>query len=79
MKECAAVKTYSLKWILGCSLLGLAGVASAATITDLVTFSATGFSSTPTSGLTPPTDPVTGSFTITFDPTQTYTSTTALR
>ena len=43
---------------------------------DLVTFSATSFSSG-SPGATPPVDPVTGSFTITFDPTMTYTDQTA--
>lgn len=49
--------------------------AMAATVTDDVTFSATSFSggAPPSySGGTAPTDPVTGSFTITLDPTQTY-------
>jgi hypothetical protein len=53
-----------------------AGAANAAVVHDLVTFSATDFSSSPP-GETPPVDPVTGSFTITFDPTQTYTDSTA--
>lgn len=50
--------------------------ASAATITDLVTFSATEFtvSSGDPAGTTVPVSPVTGSFTITFDPTQNYSS-----
>ena len=43
--------------------------ASSATMTDLVTFTASNFSA---SGGTVPTDPVQGSFTITFDPTQSY-------
>jgi hypothetical protein len=46
--------------------------ASAATITDDVTFNVAGFSTFPLGGV--PTDPVTGSFTITFDPTQNYTA-----
>lgn len=49
--------------------------AMAGTVTDDVTFSATSFSggAPPSySGGTAPTDPVTGSFTITLDPTQTY-------
>jgi hypothetical protein len=46
----------------------------AATVTDLVTFSANSFNAT---GGTVPTDPVNGSFTITFDPTQTYTDSTS--
>jgi hypothetical protein len=57
------------------ALTFLTGGATAATVTDLVTFSATDFTcvaSCPT-----PVDPVTGSFTITFDPTQTYTDETA--
>jgi hypothetical protein len=49
--------------------------AKAASVTDDVTFSASGFTSFPT-GVTPPTDPVTGSFTITFDPTLSYTDLT---
>jgi hypothetical protein len=49
--------------------------ASAAVQTDLITFSAGGFISV--FGQPTPTDPVTGSFTITFDPTLTYTDTTA--
>jgi hypothetical protein len=55
--------------------------ASADTITDLVTFSATSFSGgAPPSytGGTAPVDPVTGSFTITFDPTQTYSDSTGI-
>jgi hypothetical protein len=48
--------------------------AQAATITDQVTFTALGFS---TSGGPVPVDPVTGTFLITFDPTQTYTDQTA--
>jgi hypothetical protein len=49
--------------------------ARAATMSDYVTFSATSFSGGPPSsytGGTAPTNPVTGAFTITFDPTQTY-------
>jgi hypothetical protein len=46
--------------------------ASAATVTDNVAFNVAGFSTFPSGGA--PTDPVTGSFTITFDPTQSYTS-----
>jgi hypothetical protein len=58
-------------------LLGLcaAAPAKAALVTDYVTFSATGFTSP--FGLAVPTDPVTGSFTITFDPTLTYVDNTA--
>lgn len=48
--------------------------ANAAIVSDLVTFSASGFTSA--FGDPVPTDPVTGSFTITFDPTQTYTDQT---
>jgi hypothetical protein len=51
-------------------LLLAAFPARAATVTDVVSFSATDF--TTAFGQTPPTDPVTGSFTITFDPTQSY-------
>src|SRR5271168_1696950 len=47
-----------------------AQAANAALVNDLVTFSASGFTSA--FGQPVPTDPVTGSFTITFDPTQTY-------
>jgi len=47
---------------------------SAGTVTDLVTFSANTFTAFPSQ--TVPVDPVTGSFTITFDPTQTYTDST---
>jgi len=53
--------------------------ARAATVSDYVTFSATSFSGgAPPSytGGTAPVDPVTGAFTITFDPTQTYTDST---
>jgi hypothetical protein len=55
--------------------------AMAATVTDDVTFSATSFSGGPPpsySGGTAPVDPVTGSFTITFDPTQTYLNSTGI-
>ena len=44
-----------------------AGAANAALVNDLVTFTASGFTSA--FGQPVPTDPVTGSFTITFDPT----------
>ena len=44
--------------------------ANAALVNDLVTFTASGFTSA--FGEPVPTDPVTGSFTISFDPTQTY-------
>ena len=47
-----------------------AQAANAAPVNDLVTFTASGFTSA--FGQPVPTDPVTGSFTITFDPTQTY-------
>jgi hypothetical protein len=53
--------------------------AIAATVNDNVTFSATSFSGGAAplyTGGTAPTDPVTGSFTITFDPTQTYLNST---
>lgn len=65
------MKTYSIKSVLGIALLSLSGAATAATVNDYVTFSATGFSSFPTT-VAVPTDPVTGAFTITFDPTQSY-------
>jgi hypothetical protein len=58
--------------VLAAPLIGAS--AQAATISDLVSFTASGFS---TSGGAVPVDPVTGSFTITFDPTQTYTDQTA--
>ncbi len=53
-----------------------AGAANAALVHDLVSFSANGFEidSGPDSA---PVDPVTGSFTISFDPTQTYTDETS--
>jgi len=51
-----------------------AQAANAALVNDLVTFTASGFTSA--FGQPVPTDPVTGSFTITFDPTQTYTDQT---
>src|SRR5689334_11633264 len=51
------------------------GSANAATVTDYVTFTASNFSVF--NGSSPvPTDPVMGSFTITFDPTQTYNDST---
>ncbi len=54
----------------------MAGAANAALVHDLVTFSASNF--TVGSGSDPaPVDPVTGSFEISFDPTQTYTDETA--
>jgi PEP-CTERM motif len=52
-----------------------AQAANAALVNDLVTFTASGFTSA--FGQPVPTDPVTGSFTITFDPTQTYTDETS--
>jgi PEP-CTERM motif len=52
-----------------------AQAANAALVNDLVTFTASGFTSA--FGEAVPTDPVTGSFTITFDPTQTYTDETS--
>ena len=66
------------RWVITCLLsagLCLPGVlAEGSTITDTVNFSASGF--TAAFGGTP-TDPVTGSFTITFDPTQSYSNETA--
>ena len=66
-------------YLLSMASVLLAGVgtveANAATVTDLVTFTASSFTSA--FGQAVPTDPVTGSFTITFDPTQTYTDETA--
>jgi hypothetical protein len=61
--------------VLSAIMLMPAAPASAATVTDDVTFSAGGFLTSPSGGV--PTDPVTGSFTITFDPTQVYNDTTA--
>ncbi len=61
--------------LLGAALaLGATAGAHAASVTDLVTFSGAGFSSA--FGNPVPVDPVIGSFTITFDPTQTYTDET---
>jgi len=56
--------------------LSMVSQARATTVTDLVTFSATDFTAVP-SGTTVPVDPVVGSFTITFDPTQNYTNATS--
>lgn len=53
----------------GTLMAGMMLPANAATITELVTFSANTFQAT---GGTPPQDPVMGSFKITFDPTVTY-------
>jgi hypothetical protein len=64
------MKTKLLQSVLAVALLGAFGVTSAATITDNVSFTAFGFTSA--FGGAVPTDPVTGSFTITFDPTQSY-------
>jgi hypothetical protein len=50
--------------------------ASAATITDKVMFNASNFVSSPNNSARPPTDSVTGIFTITFDPTLNYADTT---
>jgi hypothetical protein len=65
--------------LLGALVMGGAAVgsqaANAAIVSDLVTFSASGFTSA--FGEPVPTDPVTGSFTITFDPTLTYVDQTA--
>jgi hypothetical protein len=67
---------FRLKCLIATSVLALTiGSANAATITDNVTFSAAGFTGFP--GGTPPEDPVTGAFNITFDPTQVYTDATA--
>jgi hypothetical protein len=63
--------------VAGGAVMGVGATgALGATSTYDVTFTATGFSSFP-AGETSPVDPVTGSFTITFDPTQTYTDETA--
>src|ERR1700722_17540256 len=55
--------------VAGGALMG-AGAAKAALVNDLVTFTGSGITSA--FGQAVPTDPVTGSFTITFDPTLTY-------
>ena len=55
--------------VVGAAAMG-AQAANAALVYDLVTFTASGFSSA--FGQPVPTDPVTGSFTIAFDPTLTY-------
>jgi hypothetical protein len=61
---------------LGIAAIVLASAsASAATVTDRVTFSASNFVSSPNS-VQAPTDPVTGAFTITFDPTLNHPDTT---
>jgi len=60
--------------VLSMTLIGAYAIASqalAATITDTVDFSATGFTTGVGTG-SAPTDPVTGSFTITFNPALTY-------
>jgi hypothetical protein len=64
------LRVIALGFIAGGGLLGpVASVAG--TVSDLVTFSANTFSAGA------PTDPVTGSFTITFDPTMTYADSTS--
>jgi hypothetical protein len=63
--------------VAGSAVLGAGGTAAiGATTTYDVTFTSTDFESFP-AGETAPVDPVTGSFTITFDPTQTYLNETA--
>ena len=57
------------------ALVAVVGAANAATVSYDVTFSATNFASA--YGQAAPTDPVMGSFQITFDPTQTYTDDTS--
>lgn len=59
---------------LGAALALGATAANATTVDELVNFTAGGFTSA--FGEPVPTDPVTGSFTISFDPTQTYTDET---
>ena len=65
--------------VLSIALIGACAIATtqspAATITDTVDFSATGFTTGVGTG-SAPTDPVTGSFTITFNPALTYTDPT---
>jgi hypothetical protein len=66
------------KSLLLCTAL-LATMASgvhAATVTETYSFSLTGFSDVSGNGVTPPSNLVTGSFTVTFDPTQSYTDDT---
>ena len=63
--------------VAGGAVMGAGGTAAiGATTTYDVMFTATDFESFP-AGEAAPVDPVTGSFTITFDPTQTYTDETA--
>ncbi len=57
-------------------VLSMISQASASTVTDLVTFEASGFTEFLGGSVPAPVDPVTGSFTISFDPTQTYSVTT---
>lgn len=59
---------------IGVALLAVSP-AGAQTVTDHVTFSATGFAAFPSGGV-PPANTVTGAFTITYNPTLTYTDTT---
>jgi hypothetical protein len=72
-------------WFVTCAALAacavpfVAGGANAALVTELVTFSANTFQEYTSPGYTPaspPEDPVTGSFIITFDPTLTYNDST---
>jgi hypothetical protein len=72
-------------WLVTCATLAacavpfVAGGANAALVTELVTFSANTFQEYTYPGYTPaspPEDPVTGSFIITFDPTLTYNDST---
>jgi hypothetical protein len=72
---------FRLKCLVATSVLALTiGSVNAATVTDDVTFSATSFTGGPPPSYTGGTsvDPVTGSFTITFDPTQTYLDSTGI-
>jgi hypothetical protein len=67
------LREITLGLVAGCGLLGPL-VSIAGTVSDFVTFSANTFTA---SGGTVPTDPVNGSFTITFDPTLTYADSTS--
>jgi hypothetical protein len=64
----------SMAFIGACAIAVQASAGSL--VSDTVDFTATGFTALPGSGPAP-TDPVTGSFTITFNSTQTYTDATA--
>jgi hypothetical protein len=66
------MKTQLLKSMVGIVLVGCAGAANSATVTDLIQFTASDFTDNNTNTASPTTPPtVTGSFTITFDPAST--------